>query len=160
MAFCARNRIDITGALIESTQFFAGVEMLLKILREKMRSHHTAFDTRDGHVSDAHETLRSSPALAQVCLFEQMLDILEQWPDELWRIAKASTMSQAAFARYGSAPAWLDEHIQRLPARLRPHYAYQGATLVKRVREIEAGGGRDCRERRARELVYAARKWS
>lgn len=158
--FCERDEVMVADTLVDTSDFFVGVGLLLKILREKMHSRQRVFDTVDRAVLDSHDALRLSGTAIRLRLFTRVLDIIEHWPDEFLRIAAASGMTQAAFAHYGNAPLWLADQIKLLPERLRPHYTYQGTTLVKRVRQIEADGGTHCRERRARELMTAARKWS
>lgn len=160
LSFCQRDHVMVADTFVGTSDFFAGIGFLLKILREKMHSRQSVFDTEDRAVVDSHDALRLSDTTVRLRLFTRVLDIVEQWPDEFMRIATASGMTQAAFAHYGNAPSWLADQIKLLPERLRPHYTYQGTTLVKRVRQIEADGGAHCRERRARELMTAARKWS
>ncbi|WP_229421392.1 hypothetical protein [Telluria antibiotica] len=160
LCFCERDKILVADTLVDTPDFFAGVGLLLTILREKMHSRQGVFDAEDRAVLDSHEALRLSNTAVRLRLFTRTLDIIERWPDEFLRIATATCMTQAAFAHYGSAPPWLADQIKLLPERLRPRYTYRGATLVKRVRQIEEDGGARCRERRARELMAAARKWS
>lgn len=156
LGFCGQERIDINGSNVENAEFFWGLRILMKILREKMHSHSTEFHVQDRLVLDCYEPLRSSPAPMRLRLCANVLDVLEQWPDKFLNIAKATNMTLAAFAHYGKAPSWLEEQVNRLPERLRPRYAYRGATLIEHVRQIEADGGRNCRAKRACALMVAA----
>lgn len=156
LGFCGQDRIDINGASVENAEFFWGLGILMKILREKMRSHSTEFHVQDRLVLDCCKSLRLSPAPVRLRLCASVLNVLERWPDAFLRIAKATNMTQAAFAHRGMVPSWLAEQVNRLPQRLRPRYAYRGATLIEHVRQIEADGGRNCRARRACVLMGAA----
>jgi hypothetical protein len=156
LGFCGHDRIDINGTSVENAELFWGLGILMKILREKMHSHSTEFHVQDRLVLDNCELLRSSPAPMRLRLCASVLDVLEQWPDAFLNIAKATNMTRAAFAHYGKSPSWLEEQVNRLPQRLRPRYAYRGATFIEHVRQIEADGGKNCRARRACALMAAA----
>lgn len=160
LSFCGRDCIDVSGTIVESADFFSGVGVLLKMLREKMHSHQLNFDVHDHVVLDNHEPLRLSVTALRLRLCASVLEVLDRWPDEFFRVAMTSNMTRAAFAHCGKAPAWLGKQIARLPQRLRRQSPYRGSTLLERVRQIEAEGGRHCREQRAHELLVAARKWA
>jgi len=156
LSLCRQDCIDINGLSVENAEFFRGLGILMKILREKMRSHPAEFHVQDRLVLDNCESLRASSAPMRLRLCASVLDVLERWPEAFSNIAKATNMTHAAFAHYGKAPSWLEEQVNRLPQRLRPRYAYRGTTLIEHVRQIEADGGKNCRARRACALMAAA----
>lgn len=158
VGFCQHDRIDINGSSVENAEFFWGLRILMKMLREKMRSHSTEFYMQDRLVLDCCEALRSSPAPVRLRLCASVLNVLERWPDAFLHIAKVTNMTRAAFAHFGNLPVWLEEQVNRLPPRLRPRYAYRSDDVVRHVRQIEADAGPDYRARRARALMVAAGK--
>ncbi|THC40651.1 TniQ family protein [Massilia sp. Mn16-1_5] len=160
LSFCRHDFIDVGGTIVERADFFSGLAILLKLLREKMHWHQVNLDVHDHVVLDNHEALRFSVTAVRLRLCASILEILNRWPDEFFRVAMTSNMTRASFAHCGKTPTWLGEQIDWLPQRLRRQYSYRASTLLKRVREIEADGGAHCREQRARELMAAARKWS
>lgn len=160
LSYCESDRLSFAGTTVERTDFFAGLGMLLKIVREKMHSHPDVFDMEDQIVLDSHGSLRLLPSAIRLRLCARVFKIIDRWPEEFSKVARATGTTRVAFAHCGKAPAWLDEQVELLPQRLRRQHAYRRATLVTRVRQIEAAGGLFCRERRARELLNAARMWS
>lgn len=156
LALCGQDRIDINGSIVENAEFFWGLAILIKILREKMHSHSTEFHVHDRLVLNCSEALHSAPAAIRLRLCASVLDVLERWPDAFLNIARATNMTRTAFAHYGKLPSWLEAQVNRLPERLRPRYAYRSATLIEHVRQIEADGGKNCRARRACALMTAA----
>jgi hypothetical protein len=160
LGFCARGHLQISGGPVPSLDFFVGLQILLKVLREKMHSHPTEFKPSCHMIGQGQEGPRLSATITQLCLLTRLLEIFDGWPDKFLHAGRVLMMSQAAFARYGIAPTWLEDGIKQLPTTLRPHHVYTGATLLRRVRAVEVAGGPNCRERRACELFNAARDWS
>lgn len=155
-----QEQVRVLNMFVDRSEFFAGLAMMLRIVREKMHSHRTDFDVYDHAVIDSHEALRSAAAVVRIRLCSRLLDVVRRWPDAFVQNAATLGFTQVAFARLGEAPPWLREQIEQLPQRLRPRFAYHRSTLIKRVRQIEDAGGASCREKRAFELLNAARSWS
>lgn len=159
IGFCRQDHIDIVGPKVKTADFFWGLGALMKILREKIRSHPSVFRASNYFVLKSCKPLRLAAAPMRLHLCSSLLDVLEQWPEKFLNVALASNMTRTAFAHCGELPQWLNDQVSQLPQRIRPRYSYRRTTLINNVRLIEADGGMNCRARRAGELMVAARRW-
>lgn len=160
LALQAQQEICLAGEMIKRDEFFKGLMMLLKMVREKMHSHPQDFGRDSAIVLNNHDPLGSSSVAVRLVLCAKLLELVDTWPRQFLRTAASLGMSQAGFLHLGRPPQWLSTVLLRLPEKVRPRYAYRRSTLLNHVRQIEAAGGSQCRARRASALMLAARKWA
>jgi hypothetical protein len=160
LTFQAQQEICIAGEMIKRDEFFEGLMILLKMVREKMHSHPQDFSQDSAIVINNHDPLSSSSVAVRLALCANLLELVDTWPHQFLRTAASLGMSQAGFLHLGRPPQWLLTVLLRLPEKVRPRYAYRRSTLLNHVRQIEAAGGSQCRALRASALMLAARKWA
>jgi hypothetical protein len=160
LALQAQQEICLAGEMIKRDEFFKGLMILLKMVREKMHSHPQDFGQDSAIVLNSHDSLRSSPVAVRLVLCANVLELVDTWPHQFLRTAASLGMSQAGFSHLGRPPQWLATVLLRLPEKVRPRYAYRRSTLLNHVRQIEAAGGSQCRACRASALMFAARRWA
>ena len=160
LALQAQHEICLAGEMIKHDEFFDGLMILLKMVREKMHSHPQDFGHDSAIVLNNHDPLSASSVAVRLVLCAKILELLDTWPHKFLRMAASLGMSQAGFLHLGRSPQWLSTVLQRLPTKIRPRYAYRRSTLLNHVRQIEAAGGSECRARRASALMFAASKWA
>lgn len=156
----AQQEICLAGEMIKRDEFFEGLMILLKMVREKMHSHPQDFGQDSAIVLNNHDPLSSSSVAVRLALCANLLKLVDTWPYQFLRTAASLGMSQAGFLHLGRPPQWLATVLLRLPEKVRPRYAYRRSTLINHVRQIEAAGGSQCRVRRASALMFAARRWA
>lgn len=146
----------ILGSVVVSREdFFAGSMIILKAVREKMRSN---VGLRGSDIADHcnGEGLRLGAVTTRASLCRVLYEVLSDWPINFLHFAGASRMTQVGVRHHGAAPAWLQEVIRLMPERTRPRYEMSAQHIAKRVRYIEAFGGTQCRSVRAEFLITAA----